>query len=176
VTAVSTASNKTVVPGMTFSGPIRLVRPEWSSVAAILASTPARMSRQPLSRSLSDHRPNALSGAKSAVCTDEAATSSMALLPEIPAVEGVRSLEVRWIFPGQLEAAVARWFGRFPAAMESQEDAYLLDPHLRGLSVKIRGGAALEVKMYGSQGTLDVEGRVHGHIESWQKWSFPSRH
>jgi hypothetical protein len=98
----------------------------------------------------------------------------MALLPEIPAAEGVRSLEVRWIFPGQLEAAVARWFGRYPAAMESQEDAYLLDPHLRGLSVKIRGGGALEVKMYrGSQGTLDVEGRAHGHMESWQKWSFP---
>jgi hypothetical protein len=89
-------------------------------------------------------------------------------------VEGVRSLEVRWIFPGRLEAAVATWFGRYPAAKESQDDAYLLDPHLRGLSVKIRGGGALEVKIYrGSQGTLDVEGRAHGHIESWQKWSFP---
>ena len=31
--------------------------------------------------------------------------------------EGVRSLEVRWIFPGQLEIAVAGWFGRFPARM-----------------------------------------------------------
>jgi hypothetical protein len=51
-----------------------------------------------------------------------------------------RSLEVRWIFPGQLEAAVADWFGRFPAATESREDAYLLDPDLRGLSVKVRGG------------------------------------
>jgi hypothetical protein len=98
----------------------------------------------------------------------------MALLPEIPAVVGVQSLEVRWVFQGQLAAAVERWFGHYPAAMESQEDAYLLDPHLRGLSVKIRGGGALEVKMYrGSKGTLDVEGRAHGHIESWQKWSFP---
>jgi hypothetical protein len=98
----------------------------------------------------------------------------MAALPEIPALEGVRSLEVRWIFPGQLAAAVARWFGRYPAVMESQADAYLVDPHLRGLSVKIRGGGALEVKMYhGSQGTLDVEGRAHGRLESWQKWSFP---
>jgi hypothetical protein len=105
---------------------------------------------------------------------EEAETSSMAVLPEIPAVEGVRSLEVRWILPGQLEAAVARWFGRYPAATESQEDAYLLQPYLRGLSVKIRGGGALEVKMYhGSQGTLDVERRAHGHFEYWQKWSFP---
>ena len=45
---------------------------------------------------------------------------------------GVRSLEVRWIFPGRLEAAVAEWFGRFPARVESREDTYLLDPQLPG--------------------------------------------
>jgi hypothetical protein len=40
--------------------------------------------------------------------------------------------------------------------------------------VKIRGGGVLEVKMYrGSPGILDVEGRARGHMESWQKWSFP---
>ena len=32
-----------------------------------------------------------------------------------PVTEGVRSLEVRWIFPGQLETALAGWFARFPA-------------------------------------------------------------
>jgi hypothetical protein len=37
-----------------------------------------------------------------------------AVLPQSLVTEGVRSLEVRWIFPGQLEAAVARWFGRVP--------------------------------------------------------------
>jgi hypothetical protein len=41
---------------------------------------------------------------------------------------------------------VAEWFGRFPAATESREDTYLLDPQLPGLSVKIRGGGALEVR------------------------------
>ena len=50
-----------------------------------------------------------------------------------PVTEAVRSLEVRWIFPGQLEAAVAGWFGRFPARVESREDIYLLDPRLPGL-------------------------------------------
>jgi hypothetical protein len=94
--------------------------------------------------------------------------------PESLVTEGVRSLEVRWIFPGQLEAAVAGWFGRFPARMESREDTYLLDPSLRGLSVKVRGGRALEVKAYrGSPGILDAEGRARGRMESWQKWSFP---
>ena len=94
----------------------------------------------------------------------------------LPAVEAVRSLEVRWIFPGQVQAATARWFGRFPAALELREDAYLLDPHLRGLSVKIRGGGdgPLEVKVYGgSSGVLDITGRARGRVESWQKWSFP---
>jgi hypothetical protein len=93
---------------------------------------------------------------------------------DLPAIEGLRSLEVRWIFPGQVEAATARWFGRFPAAMEMREDAYLLDPHLRGLSVKIRGGGPLEVKVYrGSPGILDIAGRARGRMEFWQKWSFP---
>ena len=94
--------------------------------------------------------------------------------PQSPVTEAVRSLEVRWIFPGQLEAAVAGWFGRFPAATESREDTYLLDPQLPGLSVKVRGGGALEVKAYrGSPGILEVAGRARGRLQSWQKWSFP---
>jgi hypothetical protein len=94
--------------------------------------------------------------------------------PQSPLTEAVSSLEVRWIFPGQMEAAVASWFGRFPAGVESREDTYLLDPLLRGLSVKVRGGGALEVKVYcGSPGMLEVAGRARGRLESWQKWSFP---
>jgi hypothetical protein len=54
---------------------------------------------------------------------------------------------------------VARWFSRFPATTESREDTYLLDPQLRGLSVKVRAGRALEVKVYrGSRGILQVPG------------------
>ena len=94
--------------------------------------------------------------------------------PQNPVTEGVRSLEVRWIFPGQLDTAVTGWFGRFPAATESREDTYLLDPQLPGLSVKVRGGRALEVKVYrGSPGSIEVAGRARGRLESWQKWSFP---
>jgi len=91
-----------------------------------------------------------------------------------PVTEAVRSLEARWIFPGQLETAVARWFSRFPATTESREDTYLLDPQLRGLSVKVRAGGALEVMVYhGSRGILQVPGRARGRLEAWQKWSFP---
>jgi hypothetical protein len=101
----------------------------------------------------------------------------MTMTPEPPqraVIDGVRSLEVRWIFPGQLETAVAEWFGRFPAELQSREDTYLLDPWSRGLSVKLRGGVALDMKEYrGSQGTLDLAGRACGHLESWRKWSIP---
>jgi hypothetical protein len=94
--------------------------------------------------------------------------------PRSPVTEAVRSLEVRWIFPGQLETAVTGWFARFPARTESREDTYLLDPQLRGLSVKVRGGEVLEVKAYcGSPGILEVAGRARGRMEYWQKWSFP---
>lgn len=95
--------------------------------------------------------------------------------PETPATAAIRTLEVRWIFPGELETPVVRWFGRLPAETEteSREDAYLLS-HLPGLSVKIRGGRALEVKVYqGSPGMLDMAGRARGRLESWEKWSFP---
>lgn len=91
-------------------------------------------------------------------------------------IEGLRSLEVRWILPGQLDAVVVGWFGRFPAEMAAREDAYLLDPAFSGLSVKVRAGMALEVKVYhGTPGILDAAGRARGRIESWQKWSFPVR-
>ena len=69
---------------------------------------------------------------------------------------------------------MAEWFDRFPAVAEFQEDAYLLDPGLPGISVKIRSSRAFEVKTYGSSlGILDTAGRARGHLESWQKWSFP---
>jgi hypothetical protein len=91
-----------------------------------------------------------------------------------PVIEGLRSLEIRWILPGRLDTAMARWFGRFPAETAARHDTYLLDPDLRGLSVKVRAGTALEVKVYhGSPGILEVAGRARGRIESWQKWSFP---
>jgi hypothetical protein len=94
--------------------------------------------------------------------------------PESPLTEGIRTLEVRWIFPGELETVVAGWFGQFTAGTESRQDTYLISPHLPGLSVKVRGGGALEVKVYqGSPGILEVAGRARGRMESWQKWSFP---
>jgi hypothetical protein len=87
---------------------------------------------------------------------------------------GLSTVEVRWILPGRLPAAIASWFGRFPAWPDSREDAYLVHPALRGLSVKIRAGQLLEVKEYhGSPGILNAAGRARGRIESWQKSSFP---
>ena len=84
------------------------------------------------------------------------------------------TLEVRWVRPGALDGPTTEWFDRFPAMTESRRDDYLIGPDLGELSVKIRAGRALEVKMYrGLLGTLDVPGRARGLMEFWQKWSFP---
>ena len=89
-------------------------------------------------------------------------------------IGGLSTVEVRWILPGQLDAAVAGWFRRFPGWTESREDAYLIRPVLRGLSVKLRAGRELEVKLcHGCPGNLDAAGRARGRLESWRKWSFP---
>jgi PHS family inorganic phosphate transporter-like MFS transporter len=91
-----------------------------------------------------------------------------------PRPERKRSLEVRWILPGQPGAAVTGWFARFPARVESREDTYLVDPQPGGMSVKLRQGRKLELKIYrGSPGTLEVAGRARGRLESWDKWSLP---
>jgi hypothetical protein len=69
---------------------------------------------------------------------------------------------------------VADWFGRFPAEEVARQDAYLVGAELRGLSVKVRAGEALDVKVYhGSPGLFEMSGRAFGRTESWQKWSFP---
>jgi hypothetical protein len=84
----------------------------------------------------------------------------------------VHSLEVRWIVSGPLGTAMREWFARFPAQTETREDAYLLQPRLQGLSVKLRDGSTLDVKSYlSSPGMLGLAG--HGRLESWRKWSFP---
>jgi len=82
------------------------------------------------------------------------------------------SLEVRWIVPGRLPEAMRAWFARFPAGTETREDIYLLQPRLRGLSVKLRDGSFLDVKSFlGSAGIVGLPHR--GRLESWRKWSFP---
>ena len=89
-------------------------------------------------------------------------------------IGGLSTVEVRWILPGQLDPAVAGWFGRFPGWTESREDAYLIRPVLRGLSVKLRAGRVLDVKVcHGCPGILDAAGRARGRLESCRKWSFP---
>jgi hypothetical protein len=88
--------------------------------------------------------------------------------------QGLNSLEVRWIIPGQMHAAIAGWFARFPIEASSREDLYLLHPRLRTFSVKVRAARALEVKAYrGSPGVVDVPGRALGRMELWTKWSWP---
>ena len=92
---------------------------------------------------------------------------------EISAARPADSLEVRWIIRGLLVTEMREWFSRFPAKMEVRTDAYLIQPHMTGLSVKLRDGASLDVKSYlGSPGLIDLPCGCRGRLESWRKWSF----
>jgi hypothetical protein len=85
-----------------------------------------------------------------------------------------RTCEVRWIRRGRHGAEIAGWFSRFPQVPESRDDDYLISPRLRGLSIKIRGGASFDVKEHrGTVGALDIAGAAEGSIESWIKRSIP---
>jgi hypothetical protein len=84
---------------------------------------------------------------------------------EDPAAGPVDSLEMRWIFHGQLPPAMLEWFARFPAGTETRQDAYLVQPRLRGLSVKLRDGGALDVKSY--LGSPRILGLPRAAVAAW---------
>ena len=82
-------------------------------------------------------------------------------------------LEVRWITPGPLTPAMREWFSRFPAETETREDAYLLQPRLRKLAVKLRDGREVDLKALLSRpGPIDLPYGGRGTLELWRKWSF----
>jgi hypothetical protein len=69
---------------------------------------------------------------------------------------------------------MVRWFGRFPVRTERRDDIYLVRLQQQDVSVKIRGGASLEVKVrQRDAGILHLPGRATGDMAQWQKWSFP---
>ena len=90
-------------------------------------------------------------------------------------VQEALSWEVRWIRPGALTSWMIEWFARLVGEVESREDTYLVGRRIQGVSVKIRGGALLDVKVAEGRyhGVLDVPGRARGRIQSWRKSSFP---
>ncbi len=89
-------------------------------------------------------------------------------------VEESPTLEVRWIRPGSLSTSMIEWLGEFVGEFESREDSYLVGQGIQGLSVKIRGGALLDVKVWhGDRGVFDLPGRARGRLQAWKKWSFP---
>ena len=91
-------------------------------------------------------------------------------------LQEVPTWEVRWIRPGALPTWMIEWFGRLVREVESREDTYLVGRRIQGVSVKIRGGTLLDVKVATegrNHGVLDVPGRARGRIQSWRKSSFP---
>jgi hypothetical protein len=90
-----------------------------------------------------------------------------------PRVLGSRSLEVRRIRPGPLPPALIDRFGPFEDPIEVRSDRYFVDPPIPDVSVKIKDGVQLDLKVsLGSPGSLDVPG-AEGPLEAWEKWTFP---
>ena len=88
--------------------------------------------------------------------------------------EGLRTLEVRWIVAGALEAETIEWLSPFLAEIESRRDAYLLTRRILDVAIKVRDHSRLDVKLYGGRpDALLLPGRVRGRPEWWTKWSFP---
>ena len=84
------------------------------------------------------------------------------------------SLEVRWILLGGLTTSMIEWFGPFLGEVEAREDLYLVTPRMHGVSLKIRGGGRLDLKVAARDGDiLEVARRARGRVGSWRKWSFP---
>ena len=96
------------------------------------------------------------------------------MLPVPTGIAGpVDSLEVPWITPGPLTPAMREWFARFPARTETRDDAYLLQPWLSGLGVKLRQGSVLDLKaLVGSPEPIELPHGGRGTLELWRKWSF----
>ena len=84
------------------------------------------------------------------------------------------TLEARWIHPGPVPEPMVAWLGPFDEWIERREDRYLVDPSVPDLGVKIRDAVQLDLKAFrGSVGRLTVPGGGRGHLELWEKWSFP---
>jgi hypothetical protein len=82
------------------------------------------------------------------------------------------TLEVRWILPGSVPDAMVVWLGPFDGWIERREDRYLVDGP--DLGVKIKNGARFDVKaLQGRVGKIAIPGVGRGHLERWEKWSFP---
>ena len=84
------------------------------------------------------------------------------------------TLEVRWLRRGVLPTSMTDWFSAFGGQIETRTDTYLVTGRVRGVSVKIRGGLRLDIKVsIGDRGVLDVPGYAHGRTQAWKKWSLP---
>jgi hypothetical protein len=80
------------------------------------------------------------------------------------------TLEARWILPGPLPDQLVEWFGGGPP--ERRVDRYLVAG--ADLGVKVRGGAALELKVRErGLGPRRWGDRAAGRLEAWSKWTFP---
>ncbi len=85
------------------------------------------------------------------------------------------SAEIRWFFQGSAPREVMDWFENSLGSREKKrDDEYLVLPHCRTVSVKVREGK-LEVKAQREPPQLvDYGGAAEGYRDLWVKWSRPA--
>ncbi len=86
-----------------------------------------------------------------------------------------RTVELRWFFRQPPLPAVIDWFEKRTDPPETRTDLYLVLLGTDALGVKIRGGTTrFELKLRPRPAEpLGLPGGTTGHLEEWQRWSFP---
>ncbi|GMQ79567.1 MAG: hypothetical protein BMS9Abin02_2169 [Anaerolineae bacterium] len=85
----------------------------------------------------------------------------------------LKTVEVRWFFPGEIPPAVTTWFiSAAPSSISEpiRTDYYLNLLNQEAMGIKVREGW-LEVKQRPSSiGRFQFQEKVIGQLESWRKW------
>lgn len=85
----------------------------------------------------------------------------------------LKTVEVRWFFPGEIPPAVTTWFisaAPYSVREPIRTDYYLNLLNRESVGIKVRQGR-LEVKQRQSSiGRFQIQEGVTGHLESWRKW------
>ena len=85
----------------------------------------------------------------------------------------LRTVEVRWFFPGEVPLSVRAWFkAAAPTAVNEplRVDYYLKLADQNALGVKVRAGRLEAKKRKLSMGSRLFHTKVVGQLESWVKW------
>lgn len=84
------------------------------------------------------------------------------------------TLEVRWFMPGEVPAAVELWFAQFDPERQAPRTDYYMHPGANvTCSIKLRADRVQVKRRLTASERVWVGPGVQGHVERWDKFSFP---